>query len=252
MKSFAVAARAAMRALPAYRFVRTTGGSGPLVEFRAPARARRVTQTVVFQKGLYGGAWFRVNVYTSFDRHAIDHATMRDVRFSTDAELVAALARAVKRLDALATRRAARVAEQARTLAAMLDPAQVKRWMAAEGHALAPGLFDPDDLANGAFARFRRWLRARGRYVVSGELALWQWWCDHHPRKKQPPPVRVTASRVELRHRRKKPIVLTIKKGELEVQRDGGCYTTYASVREIQREAAAAIRAAKREGYREV
>ena len=239
-----------MRALPAYRFVRTTGGSGPLVEFRAPDRAKRIAQTIVFQKGLHGASWFRVNVYTTFDRNEIDHAMMPDVRFATDAELEAGLARAASQLDTLATRRAARVAKQARALAAMLDPAQVRAWMRASGDKLAPALFDPDDFAEGAFADFKRWLRGNGAFVAAGETALWQWWCDHHPRKKQPA-VRFAASRVELRHGAKK-IVITIKKGELEVRRDGGCYTTYASTRAIQREAAAAIRAAKREGYREV
>ena len=74
--SFAALVRRAMsEKLPSYRFIDTTGGSGPLVTFeraRAHAHAsavapRGLVESVVFQKGLHGGTWFRVNLFPSFD-----------------------------------------------------------------------------------------------------------------------------------------------------------------------------------------
>lgn len=50
--------------LPAYRFLDTSGGSGPLVRFQRPAVG--VVEHVVFQKGLHGADWFRVNLFASF------------------------------------------------------------------------------------------------------------------------------------------------------------------------------------------
>ena len=65
----AIVKKAMAEAAPAWRYVDTTGGSGPLVTFaKEPGKKTpRLLETVVFQKGLHGASWFRVNLFPSFE-----------------------------------------------------------------------------------------------------------------------------------------------------------------------------------------
>jgi hypothetical protein len=108
-------------ACPSYRYVSTGGGSGPLVTFERPTSKQRphLQQQVVFQKGLHGASWFRVNLFAMvtatgangpMPHTVLEGASLgKDVRFATTAELDAALGAACAGLERGAAAAFARV-----------------------------------------------------------------------------------------------------------------------------------------------
>jgi hypothetical protein len=191
---FAKLVRAAVKqTLPKYRFESTSGGSGPIVFYRAPTTNKRLAQSVFFQKGLYN-TWLRANFAMSFvdkkrGEHALELAgdSLPDVTYTSEAELVAALAKLLPAVDRAAAAQAKAAAKLVPALSKLLDalPAHLATWMKQGGGELAPADFDEDSFAEPAFEQFKLWLGKQKLLVSAGELAIWHWWTDHHPKPKR-------------------------------------------------------------------
>lgn len=193
--SFAAVVRAVMEeALPGYRFVDTQGGSGSLVRFQRPAEG--VVEHVVFQKGLHGADWFRVNLDASFEGpgalgpHAhtlLEGVTLGpDVRWETGAELETALRSACARLEAKAIDAFAPFEKAVSRYAALFGdlPLHYATWLKGEGASLSPEQFRGEEKVE-AFDAFYAWLGAKKLRDddLPGDLltCLWRFWHEARP-----------------------------------------------------------------------
>lgn len=193
--SFAAVVRKVVgEALPAYRFVDTQGGSGPLVRFQRPADA--IVEHVVFQKGLHGADWFRVNLVASFvgpgalgpREHVLSEGGKLgpDVRWESDAELEAALRSACALLEPKAKELFGAFEEAAPRYAKLFGdlPLHYAVWMKAQGASLPPEQFRGEEKVE-AFDAFFAWL-GRKKLVdddLPGDLltCLWRFWHEARP-----------------------------------------------------------------------
>ncbi len=190
--------------LPSYRFIDTTGGSGPLVTFeRAHAHASAVAphglvESVVFQKGLHGGTWFRVNLFPSFEgavamgptQHALwEGETLGpDFSWKNDKELEPAIIAACGRLEASAKKFFAPFEKQRVKYDALFGNllAHYADWLKTVGKNLPPDAF-VDDESSGklpAFEDFCGWLaKKKLTQGVKGDLqtSLWRFWHGARP-----------------------------------------------------------------------
>lgn len=202
--SFAEAVKRALAsACPTLRYVSTGGGSGPLVTFErpAPAHAPHLKEHVVFQKGLHGASWFRVNVFAviggagangPMEHTVLEGATLgRDVSFATDAELVAALDAASKVLERGAATAFASVEKQYPALESLFAPivAHYTQFLSTDGAKLAPADFVETEGSNPpaivAFDAFVRFLGAKkllpGDKTLDLVTPLWRFWHNGRP-----------------------------------------------------------------------
>ena len=186
-----------------WRFVETSGGSGPLVTFERPApkSAPHLRERVVFQKGLHGADWFRVNFFPSIEgagasgplEHALfEGATLGpDVRWATDAELDAALAAACARVEGAAEKEFAPAERHYAALDALFGDlvGHYTRFLAKEGAKLPPEAFFDDEESNpptiAAFDAFRAALAKAKLLPVDPKLdletPLWRFWHSGRP-----------------------------------------------------------------------
>lgn len=189
-------------ACPSYRYVSTGGGSGPLVTFERPTSKQRphLQQQVVFQKGLHGASWFRVNLFAMvtatgangpMPHTVLEGASLgKDVRFATTAELDAALGAACAGLERGAAAAFARVERRYLALDRLFSTlvAEYTRFLATDGARLAPGDFHDTEGSNPptikAFDVFVRFLTRRKLMPVDRAIdlitPLWRFW--HHGR----------------------------------------------------------------------
>lgn len=202
--SFADAVKRAMeRDCPAYRYVSTGGGSGPLVTFArpAPARARHLREHVVFQKGLHGASWFRVNLFATIEgpgaNGPMEHTVLegaslgRDVSFAADAELEAALAAACAGLEAGAAKIFARVEKAYAPLDRLFGGlvAHYTQFLKTDGAKLAPDDFVETEGSNPptivAFDAFMRFLGKKkllvGDKAIDLVTPIWRFWHNGRP-----------------------------------------------------------------------
>lgn len=200
--SFAERVRRHVAACPGYRFVSTGGGSGPLVTFARtpPAKMPRLHEQIVFQKGLHGADWFRVNFFPSFDgagangemEHALyEGATLGpDAHWKTGDELDAALADACARLEGEASRFFATAEGRYAALDALFGDlvGHYARFLRADGAELAPADFVDDDgnrpkiRAFDAFVRFLTKSKlAFADPKLDLETPLWRFWHGGRP-----------------------------------------------------------------------
>lgn len=198
--SFAAVVRRVMaQALPAYRFVETSGGSGPLVTFARPAGPARprLVEHVMFQKGLHGADWFRVSFFASLEGRVatgtsahtlLDGAELgSDVRWKDDAALEAAVAAACAHVEAAAARYFAPFEKQYARFDALFGDlvAHYSAWLRAEGAQLPAAAFrDDGDGRLPAFEAFRAWLGRRKltpRLPGDLETPLWRFWHSGRP-----------------------------------------------------------------------
>jgi hypothetical protein len=199
-RSFAAVVRKAMaEALPAYRFLETAGGSGPLVSFERPnpAASRGLREQVVFQKGLHGADWFRVNLFPMFEGTAAvgttEHALWEgetlgpEVRWEDDAKLESAIAEACRTLEKKAAAFFAPFEKLAPKYGVLLGRLveHYAAWLDAEGKNLPPQDFkDNDEGKIAAYETFRRWLdRKKLTAGLKGDLdtCLWRFWNAARP-----------------------------------------------------------------------
>lgn len=180
--------------LPAYRFLDTSGGSGPLVRFERPAAG--VVEHVVFQKGLHGADWFRVNLFASFvgpgalgpHEHVLAEGDSLgpDVRWKGDAELEAALRNACAQLEGKAEAVFGPFEKAAPRYEKLFGEllGHYAAWMKAEGAALAPAQFQGEEKVE-AFDAFFAWLRRKKLVddALPGDLTtcLWRFWHEARP-----------------------------------------------------------------------
>lgn len=160
--------------VPTWRFVESAGGSGPLLTFQRPnsASGRGLREEVVFQKGLHGASWFRVNLTPVVEGPAA-MGTMRhvlwegetlgpDVRWKEDIELVEQLRCACSDLERRA-RAFFRPFEAPRCTAlfsGLVD--QYLAWFSSDGVVLPLDAFAEDDEGGvHTFESFSRWLDRR-------------------------------------------------------------------------------------------
>lgn len=189
-------------ALPSYRFVETTGGSGPIVTFERPAKKYpKLRERIALQKGLHGANWFRVNLCPSFvgpgaGGAEIEHILCSeslgaDVRWKSDAELEAALTRTSASLERAAAKFFGRF-EEAYDGYATLFGGLVRTyvsWLASEGNELAARDFILDD--DGKLPAFDAWKRALAKKKLferlPGDLetSLWRFWHGGRPMRRE-------------------------------------------------------------------
>jgi hypothetical protein len=174
--------------MPRYRFLRTEGGSGPIVFYRAPTLHARIASDVFFQKGLHGADWLRANYAHYFvdarkKQHDLGQASLPDLRYKTDQELTLGIARLLPTLDEAVVAQARAATRLVPRLGKLFDglPKHAARWMKEAGRALAADDFDEDSFAEPAFDRFKAWLKREKLLVDAADLAVWHWWTDHHP-----------------------------------------------------------------------
>ncbi len=192
--SFASVVRATMSELhPAYRFLDTTGGSGPLVRFERPSKS--VVEHVVFQKGLHGASWFRVNLFPSFAgpgamgerEHTLNDGTSLgpDVYWKDSAELQAALRDACARLEAKAKTFFGPFEKNASRYTKLFGalPGHYTAWMKAVGDKLPSEQFRGETKIE-AFDSFFQWLGAKKLTTgLPGDLetSMWRFWHEARP-----------------------------------------------------------------------
>lgn len=199
--SFAAVVRKEMAArLPRYRFVSTGGGSGPLVTFERPSAAKhpRLRQEIVFQKGLHGGTWFRVNLTAQFEGdgacgrptlHSLSEGTTLgpDVRWTKPDEMVPLVEAAVVKLDAKAKvvfgRFEKRYAKDERFFGRLV--VHYSDWFRREGEKLPQESFYDDEATNSvpAFDAFVRWLAKKKLAAGLGDTKtfVWRFWNGGRP-----------------------------------------------------------------------
>ncbi|MGC4064797.1 MAG: hypothetical protein QM784_09165 [Polyangiaceae bacterium] len=194
--------RSAESVLPNYRFVGTSGGSGPVVTFHRPSEHERLRELVVFQKGLRGSDWFRVNFIPMFVGAGTSGSTMEhelaegtplgpDVHWSTDAELASALAATCAGVEA----RAAQVFEAYERAYPAFEALfgdlveHYSSWFSAKGHELPLDAFVENDA--GAIIAFDVWkasLEGDGLFegIASDLLTpLWRFWHNGRPMRRE-------------------------------------------------------------------
>lgn len=200
--SFAVAVREAMTTHNAkYRFVETTGGSGPLVSFERPhaakAKVGRLREVVTFQKGLHGADWFRVNLFPTFEAGGatgtIDHTLWagqtldKDVSWETSDQLATALNAAAKSLEAKAKKFFTPFERETSRLDALFGRLveHYARWLKEEGSTLSMDRFKDDDAGKlPAFVAFTDWLEKKKlTQGLKGDVdgCLWRFWHSGRP-----------------------------------------------------------------------
>lgn len=199
--SFAARVRHHMAtALPRYRFVETSGGSGPLVTFDrpAPAAMAHLRERVVFQKGLHGASWFRVNFFPVLEgpsasgrsEHTLSEGAKlgRDVSYAADADLEAALTATCAALEPEARKFFAPFEKRYAALETLFGDlvSHYARFLREAGAKLAARDFVED--AGGEIAAFRAFLRhlAKRKLWVRDarmdlETALWRFWHAGRP-----------------------------------------------------------------------
>ncbi len=202
--SFADAVRRHMKgACPGYRFLSTSGGSGPLVTFEraSPAKMRELKERVVFQKGLHGASWFRVSFFADIEgagaNGGVEHTVLegaplgKDVSFESNSALEAALGEACARLEATAARVFAPVEKRFRDLDRLFGHlvAHYSRFLAAEGAKLSSDDFVETEGSNPstvvAFDAFVRSLVKQKLIFKDSKIdlatPLWRFWHDGRP-----------------------------------------------------------------------
>jgi hypothetical protein len=204
--------------LPAYRFVRTTKGNGPILTFERPslAAAPRLRANLELQKGLHGGNWFRVNFRSEcvgqskggteagYSVYSPDHPTsLRDVSFEDRGTLEANLKMQMQAIEAEWSKRMAPLVESYskldRLFGTMIE--RYATWIRGEGSVHPPEAFrvpDTDGSGNGnvpAFLAFVRFLDREKLVVAPTErqfpptidglfLDLWAFWIRHRPERR--------------------------------------------------------------------
>jgi hypothetical protein len=189
-----------MRAhLPAWVFVGTTGGSGPLVTFERPVTVRsrrgRLSESVTFQKGLHGADWFRVTLSASYEgpaatgtmHHVRGTTTLgEDVSWTSGEELVVALDAQCKKLE----RRASTFFQPFEKSRARMDALygdllkHYGAWLRTEGSALPiEGFWMPEEEPNRipAYEAFERWVRRKRLTAGLRDVDLWPFWHEGRP-----------------------------------------------------------------------
>jgi hypothetical protein len=200
--SFADAVRKAMSAhAPQYRFTDTSGGSGPLVRFERPHKTKAknglLVEVVMFQKGLHGADWFRVNFFPSFEApaaigttsHALwEGATLgKDVSWKTTDELTDALDVACAALEKKAQTFFVPFEKETPKLDVLLGSlvSLYVDWLETVGSKLPMDQFKDDDGGKlPAYESFRKWLDAKKLTKgFKGDLdtCLWRFWHGARP-----------------------------------------------------------------------
>lgn len=197
--SFANVVRRLMsETLPEYRFVSTTGGSGPLVTFERPTAASpNLREQVVFQKGLHGASWFRVNFFPMFEgptalgttEHSIyEGETLgADVSWKDDAKLEPLLVSACAKLEGAAKKFFGPFEKKSAKYEALLGAlvTHYAAWLDAVGKKLPPEQFQRrEGTEPEAFVSFRAWLaKAKLTQGLSGNVdtCLWRFWTGGRP-----------------------------------------------------------------------
>lgn len=201
----AIVKKAMAEAAPAWRYVDTTGGSGPLVTFaKEPGKKTpRLLETVVFQKGLHGASWFRVNLFPSFEgpiaASTTEHALFEgetlgpDLGFEDEDALHAAVSAECARLDKTAAKFFARFEKAYPKLDKLFGNlvGHYAAWLADPkgGAALAPEAFAMDDAGKcPAFDAFAKHLAKKKltwkEKVLDLETPLWRFWNGGRPMRK--------------------------------------------------------------------
>lgn len=202
--SFAESVKRLMKsACPSYRYVSTGGGSGPLITFERPVSARtpHLEEHVVFQKGLHGASWFRVNLFAVIKgagaNGPMEHTVLEgaslgpDVRYETDAALEAALDAACAGLERGAAKTFAPIEKRYSALDRLFGGlvAHYSQFLATDGAKLAPDDFVEVEGSNppkvAAFDAFVRFL-AKKKLSFDGakidlETPLWRFWHNGRP-----------------------------------------------------------------------
>jgi hypothetical protein len=187
--------------LPGRRLVHRVGGSGPILEYEpqaAPERPR-LGERVRFQRGLHGGAWFRVELVPVLHGDAAGGRTIvhelrggqmigNDRAFSDTTALAGELDVAGAELraaaDAFFAPYRAAYAEYDRLLGPM--PEHYARWFAAGGSELPLTDFMTDDQSGRvpAFDAFSGWLCAgiaTEGLLPGWKVCLWRFWHEGRP-----------------------------------------------------------------------
>ena len=183
---------------PTYRFVATTGGSGPLLTFERPAaKSPRMREQVVFQKGLHGADWFRVNLFPMFlgevaagatTEHALleGQTTGPDVRWKSPAELEKLLEESCTKLEAAASKFFGPFEAAYRGYEKLFGRlvSHYADWLRSPGAKLPADAAADDEFDSAGFQSFKAYLE--NKKLLAGlpgemETPLWRFWTGSRP-----------------------------------------------------------------------
>ncbi len=200
--SFAALVRKHMAAaLPGWPHLETGGGSGPLISFQRPTPEQpRLRELVVFQKGLHGADWLRVNLFPVFLGEGVAGATLehtlwegehvgRDAAWTTAEECDAIVQRACAGLEQACATFFAPYEQAYPRFEALLGPLvqHYLDWLAASGSRLPPQDFVARE--EGPLPAFDAWRSTLGERLegLPGELEtpLWRFWHGGRPMRRE-------------------------------------------------------------------
>lgn len=199
--AFASEVRAAVaKHWPALQFVETGGGSGPIVTFALPTKSKALKESVVFQKGLHGADWFRVNLFVSAVTDASNEAEFTiwqicpepDRRWTDPTEMSALIEATAANLKQEATKVFAPFDKASAKLEKLFGglTAHYAAWLDGVGRKLPPEAFVEDEETRvlTAFDSFKEALTKKKLFEgTPGELdtPLWQFWHGGRPMREE-------------------------------------------------------------------